>query len=198
MGTIALDAGGDLSGAVTTSGMAFKMHGRVGDSPIIGAGLFVDNEVGAAVSSGVGEEVIRICGTHLVIELMRLGRKPEQACREAVMRIVNRDPAKAKEMQVGFVAISNKGEVGAFSVLSGFTYSVTNSRYPNGKVFDCKIRLQSTRSGSALKFIISFLCPNRRENAGVSSPDILRDLSELGQHLSSLHDVCRDTADNLE
>ena len=138
MGTIALDAGGDLSGAVTTSGMAFKMHGRVGDSPIIGAGLFVDNEVGAAVSSGVGEEVIRICGTHLVIELMRLGRKPERACREAVMRIVNRDPAKAKEMQVGFVAISNKGEVGAFSVLSGFTFSVTNSRYPSGKVFDAQ------------------------------------------------------------
>ena len=138
MGTIALDAGGDLSGAVTTSGMAFKMHGRVGDSPIIGAGLFVDNEVGAAVSSGVGEEVIRICGTHLVIELMRLGRKPALACREAVMRIVNRDPAKAKEMQVGFVAISNKGEVGAYSILSGFTYSVTNSRYPNGKVYDAK------------------------------------------------------------
>lgn len=135
MGTIALDDGGDLSGAVTTSGMAFKMHGRVGDSPIIGAGLFVDNEVGAAVSSGVGEEVIRICGSHLVIELMRLGKRPELACREAVMRIVKRDRAKAKGTQVGFVAISKKGEVGAFSVLSGFTYSITNSRYPNGKVF---------------------------------------------------------------
>ena len=138
MGTIALDAGGNLSGAVTTSGMAFKMHGRVGDSPIIGAGLYVDNEVGAAVSSGVGEEVIRICGTHLVIELMRMGRRPEQACREAVMRIVKRDPVKAKGLQVGFVAISKKGEVGAFSVLSGFTYSVTNARFPRGNVFDSK------------------------------------------------------------
>lgn len=138
MGTIAMDAGGDLSGAVTTSGMAFKIHGRVGDSPVIGAGLFVDNGVGAATSSGVGEEVIRICGTHLIIEQMRMGRTPEQACREAVMRIVKRDPEKARELQVGFVAISKKGEVGAFSVLSGFTYSVTNSRYPNGMVVDSK------------------------------------------------------------
>ena len=138
MGTIALDAKGDLSGAVTTSGMAYKIHGRVGDSPIIGAGLFVDNEIGAATSSGVGEEVIRICGTHTVIEQMRYGKTPEQACREAVRRIVKRDPAKAKELQVGFVAISKAGVVGAFAVQKGFTYSVTNSLYPKGKVFDSK------------------------------------------------------------
>lgn len=138
MGTIALDANGDLSGACTTSGMAFKMHGRVGDSPVIGAGLFVDNEVGAATNSGVGEEVIRICGTHTVIEQMRMGRSPEAACREAVMRVVKRDPTKAKELQVGFVAISKKGEVGAFSVVSGFTYSVTNSQFPNGTVIKSK------------------------------------------------------------
>src|SRR5207237_7832695 len=121
----AMDARGDLSGMVTTSGLAYKMHGRVGDSPIIGAGLFVDNEVGAATSSGVGEEVIRICGTHTVVEQMRFGRSPEQACREAVMRIVKRDPAKAKGMQVGFVAISQRGEVVGFSVQKGFVYSVT-------------------------------------------------------------------------
>src|SRR5439155_14280449 len=78
MGTIAMDAKGDLSGAVTTSGMAFKMHGRVGDSPIVGAGLYVDNKVGAATSSGVGEEVIRICGTHTVIEQMRAGKTPSE------------------------------------------------------------------------------------------------------------------------
>lgn len=138
MGTIAMDAKSDLSGMVTTSGLAFKMHGRVGDSPIIGAGLFVDNEVGAAVSSGVGEEVIRICGTHTVIEQMRFGRTPEQACREAVSRIVKRDPAKAKEIQVGFVALSKKGEIGAFSIVKGFSYSVTNSQYPKGKVFEAK------------------------------------------------------------
>lgn len=137
MGTIALGANG-LAGMVTTSGMAFKIRGRVGDSPIIGAGLFVDNEVGAATSSGVGEEVIRICGTHTVIEQMRMGRSPEAACREAVGRVVRRDPAKAKELQVGFVALSKKGEIGAFSVVKGFTISVMNSEYPTGKVFAAK------------------------------------------------------------
>lgn len=127
MGTIALDAKGDLSGSCTTSGMAFKMHGRVGDSPIIGAGLFVDNKVGAATSSGVGEEVIRICGTHTIIELMRFGYSPKKACSEAVKRIVERDPKAAKDFQVGFIAISKLGDVGAFSIQPGFSYSVTNS-----------------------------------------------------------------------
>jgi N4-(beta-N-acetylglucosaminyl)-L-asparaginase len=138
MGTIAIDANKNLSGMVTTSGLAFKVHGRVGDSPIIGAGLFVDNEIGAATSSGVGEEVIRICGTHTVIEQMRFGKTPEQACMEAVRRIVKRDPEKAKTFQVGFVAISKKGEIGAYSVQKGFSYSVTNIEYPNGKTFEAK------------------------------------------------------------
>ncbi len=138
MATVAMDAKGKLSGMVTTSGLAFKMRGRVGDSPIIGAGLFVDDEVGAATSSGVGEEVIRICGTHTVIEQMRFGRTPEQACREAVNRIVKRDPAKAKEIQVGFLALSRKGEIGAFSIAKGFTYAVTNEQYPKGKMFEAK------------------------------------------------------------
>jgi N4-(beta-N-acetylglucosaminyl)-L-asparaginase len=138
MGTVAIDAKGKLSGMVTTSGLAFKMRGRVGDSPIIGAGLFVDNEVGAATSSGVGEEVIRICGTHTVIEQMRIRRTPEQACREAIRRIVKRDPVKAKEIQVGFLALSRTGEVGAFSIAKGFTYAVTNSQHPTGKVFESK------------------------------------------------------------
>lgn len=147
MGTVAVDGKGKLSGMVTTSGLAFKMRGRVGDSPIIGAGLFVDNEVGAATSSGVGEEVIRICGTHTVIEQMRFGKSPEQACHEAVRRIVKRDPEKARSvlpgtsepgMQVGFLAISKRGEVGAFAIHKGFTYAVTNSQYPAGKVFEAK------------------------------------------------------------
>lgn len=148
MGTIALDAKGDLSGAVTTSGLAFKMHGRVGDSPIIGAGLFVDNEIGAAVSSGVGEEVIRICGTHTVIEQMRYGRSPNEACREAVRRIVKRDPATARKLQVGFIAISKKGEVGAFSIAKEFTYAVTNSRYPDGKMFEAQSYFPAPVAGS--------------------------------------------------
>ena len=138
IGTVAMDFKGKLAGMVTTSGLAFKMRGRVGDSPIIGAGLFVDNEVGAATSSGVGEEVIRICGTHTVIEQMRFGRTPEQACREAIQRIVKRDPAKAREIQVGFLALSKTGEVGAFSIAKGFTYTVTNSEFPKGKVFEAK------------------------------------------------------------
>lgn len=138
MGTITVDGRGKLAGMVTTSGMAFKIHGRVGDSPIIGAGLFVDDAVGAVTSSGVGEEVIRICGTHTVVEQMRLGRMPEQACLEAVSRIVKRDAAKAKELQVGFVAVSKNGEVGAYAIQKGFTYSVTNSEFPMGKVFNSR------------------------------------------------------------
>jgi N4-(beta-N-acetylglucosaminyl)-L-asparaginase len=138
MATAALDSSGKLAGMVTTSGMAFKIRGRVGDSPIIGAGLFVDNEVGAALSSGVGEEVIRICGTHTVIEQMRFGKTPEQACREAVHRIVKRNEAKAKELQVGFLALSKTGEIGAFAVQKGFSFAVTNSEFPRGKVFRSK------------------------------------------------------------
>src|SRR5690606_11692639 len=88
IGMIALDSQGKLSCACTTSGMAFKMHGRVGESPIIGAGLYVDNEVGAATATGHGEEVIRTVGGHLVVELMRQGRSPQRACEEAVRRIV--------------------------------------------------------------------------------------------------------------
>jgi N4-(beta-N-acetylglucosaminyl)-L-asparaginase len=146
MATIAIDGKNRLAGMVTTSGIAFKMRGRVGDSPIIGAGLFVDDEVGAATSSGVGEEVIRICGTHTVIEQMRAGRSPEQACREAINRIVKRDPEKARPVpgkndsgfQVGFLALSKTGEVGAFSIQKGFTYVVTNEQYPKGKIFEAK------------------------------------------------------------
>lgn len=128
MGLVALDGAGNLSGAVTTSGMAFKLHGRVGDSPIIGAGLFVDNEIGAATSSGVGEEVIRICGTHLVVEFMRQGLTPTQACRQAVKRIVHRNPAKAKSLQVGFIALNKKGEYGSWAVQDGFVFSVKSKR----------------------------------------------------------------------
>lgn len=126
IGMIALDAAGNLSGACTTSGMAFKMHGRVGDSPIIGAGLYVDNEIGAATATGHGEEVIRIAGCHLVVELMRQGRSPQQACEEAVSRIVkltknrNKD---LKDIQVGFIALNKKGEHGAYCVQGEFNYA---------------------------------------------------------------------------
>lgn len=127
IGMIALDAHGNLSGACTTSGMAYKMHGRVGDSPIIGAGLYVDNEIGAATATGHGEEVIRITGCHLVVELMRQGKSPQKACEEAVARIVkltkNRNK-NLKDIQVGFIALNKKGEYGAYCIQGGFNFAI--------------------------------------------------------------------------
>jgi N4-(beta-N-acetylglucosaminyl)-L-asparaginase len=123
LGILALDQQGRLSGACTTSGMAWKLRGRVGDSPIIGAGLYVDGEVGAATSSGVGEEVMRTVGSFLVVELMRQGRSPQQACEEAVKRIIKRKPEASKELQVGFLALNKKGEAGAFAIQDGFVYA---------------------------------------------------------------------------
>jgi N4-(beta-N-acetylglucosaminyl)-L-asparaginase len=128
IGMIAMDANGNFSGACTTSGMAFKMHGRVGDSPIIGAGLYVDNEVGAATSTGVGEEVIRIVGSHLVVELMRQGLAPEAACKKAVERIISRNPAKAKTLQVGFIAVNKKGQYGGYALQKGFSFAVKSAK----------------------------------------------------------------------
>jgi N4-(beta-N-acetylglucosaminyl)-L-asparaginase len=127
IGMVAMDFTGNLSGACSTSGMAYKMHGRVGDSPIVGAGLFVDNEVGAATATGVGEEVVRICGSHVVVELMRQGLSPEEACKKAVERVVKRNGEKAKDIQVGFIALNKNGEAGGFAVLKGFTYCVTTN-----------------------------------------------------------------------
>jgi len=124
IGMVAMDAEGNLSGSCTTSGMAFKMRGRPGDSPIIGAGLYVDNEVGAATATGQGEDVIRICGTHLVVELMRQGLSPENACKKAVERIIRIKGAKAKEIQVGFIAINKRGEYGGYCIQKGFNFAV--------------------------------------------------------------------------
>ena len=127
IGMLALDAHGGLAGACTTSGLAWKLRGRVGDSPIIGAGLYVDGEVGAATSTGVGEEVIRNAGSFLVVELMRQGRTPQEACREAVMRIARRKPKTAKEIQVGFLALNRHGEVGAWALQKDFSYAVCDA-----------------------------------------------------------------------
>lgn len=123
IGIIALDNAGNLSGACTTSGLAYKMHGRVGDSPIIGAGLYVDNEVGAAAATGMGEEVVKIVGCHLVVELMRQGNSPQRACELAVERIYKRDPEKARSIQVGFLALNKLGDTGAFCLHPGFNYA---------------------------------------------------------------------------
>lgn len=128
IGMLAIDAKGNISGACTTSGMAYKLHGRVGDSPIIGAGLYIDNEVGGATSTGVGEEVIRNVGSFLVVELMRQGYSPEDACKEAVMRIIKKKPIIAKEIQVGFLAMNKQGEYGAYAIQKGFTFAVCNEQ----------------------------------------------------------------------
>lgn len=126
IGMVAMDINGNLSGSCTTSGAGFKMRGRLGDSPIIGAGLFVDNEVGACTATGQGEDVIRVAGSHTVVELMRQGLSPEAACKNAVERIIRIKGEKAKDIQVAFLAISKKGEVGAFAIHKGFSYAIKN------------------------------------------------------------------------
>lgn len=131
IGMLAVDAHGHLAGACTTSGMAWKLHGRVGDSPLIGAGLYVDGDVGGATSTGVGEEVIRNAGSFLVVELMRQGRSPQEACEEAVRRIVRKRPDAARELQVGFLALRRDGAVGAFAIQRGFTYAVCDAEAPD-------------------------------------------------------------------
>jgi N4-(beta-N-acetylglucosaminyl)-L-asparaginase len=123
IGLLAMDATGKFAGSCTTSGMAFKIHGRVGDSPIIGAGLFVDGDVGAACATGTGELVIRIAGSHTVVELMRQGVEPEEACRQAVQRILAKNPGLMGH-QVGFLALRKDGVHGASSLVKGFNYAL--------------------------------------------------------------------------
>jgi L-asparaginase/N4-(beta-N-acetylglucosaminyl)-L-asparaginase len=122
---LAIDSAGNMSGACTTSGMAWKMHGRVGDSPIIGASLYIDNEVGGACATGVGEAVIKIVGSHLVVELMRQGNSPEQACKLAVDRILKRYK-DITDLQVGFLAMNKNGEYGAYAIHTGFNFAIHN------------------------------------------------------------------------
>lgn len=123
IGMVVLDAAGDLAGACTTSGLAWKIHGRVGDSPIIGAGMYVDNEVGAAAATGRGEAVIKTCGSFLVVENMRRGMSPEKACKAALERIFRKHGGKV-DFQVGYIAVNTKGETGAFSLTEGFEYAL--------------------------------------------------------------------------
>jgi N4-(beta-N-acetylglucosaminyl)-L-asparaginase len=122
IGMIAIDENGKMAGSCTTSGLAYKMHGRVGDSPIIGAGLYVDDEVGAATATGLGESIIRICGSFLIVELMRQGRTPQEACEEAVRRLIAKNRNIA-DIQAGFLAINKEGEYGAYAVHPGFNFA---------------------------------------------------------------------------
>lgn len=121
IGMLAIDKNGNISGGCTTSGMAYKMAGRVGDSPIIGAGLFVDNEIGGAVATGLGEEVLKTVGSFLIVELMRQGRSPQEACEEAINRIVNKPGSNYMNFQAAYIAVNKKGETGFYSIHGGFS-----------------------------------------------------------------------------
>jgi len=127
IGMLCVDGKGDLSGACTTSGLAYKMAGRVGDSPVIGSGLYIDNTVGGAVATGMGEEVIKTVGSFLIVELMRQGRTPQEACEEAIHRILKNHPKKP-DFQVAYLATNKAGAIGAYSIHNGFTYTQYRNR----------------------------------------------------------------------
>jgi N4-(beta-N-acetylglucosaminyl)-L-asparaginase len=128
IGMLAIDKNGDISGGCTTSGLAYKLAGRVGDSPIIGSGLFIDNEIGGATATGLGEEVLKTVGSFLIVELMRQGKTPQQACEEAIGRIIKKTP-NYQDFQVGYIAVNKKGETGWFSIHDGFWVT----KYQNDK-----------------------------------------------------------------
>ena len=130
IGMLALDESGNLSGACTTSGAAYKMHGRVGDSPIIGAGLYLDNEVGSAVATGLGEAVIRSAGASVAVELMRQGHTPQQACEEVIARIISKE-SNPKSLQVGVIALNKQGQVGGSAIHPGFNYALLSKEHEN-------------------------------------------------------------------
>lgn len=134
IGMVAIDMQNRIAGACSTSGAAFKMHGRVGDSPIIGAGMFVDNEVGGAASTGLGEMVLRTLGSFLVVEEMRRGAHPQKAVETAVKRIVRKYPKQSEEAQVGFIAIDKRGRHGGYAIHPEFNF-VLYQRGEN-KVFE--------------------------------------------------------------
>ncbi len=124
IGLLAIDGSADMAGACTTSGLGGKVRGRVGDSPIIGAGLFVDNEIGAATATGMGELVMKTLGSFLVVEFMRKGASPQEACEKAILRIVDKVVGHEK-YQIGFIALNKKGETGAYSLQPGFNYALS-------------------------------------------------------------------------
>src|SRR6056297_1066607 len=128
IGMIGMDSGGNLAGSCTTSGLSYKMHGRVGDSPIIGAGLYVDQQAGAATATGMGESIIKICGSFLAVELMRQGRTPEEACEEVVRRLIKKNSADINDIQAAFIAVNKEGEYGSYAVQPQFNYAVRDSQ----------------------------------------------------------------------
>lgn len=141
IGMIALDSEGRLSGACSTSGMGYKLRGRVGDSPIIGAGLFVDGEVGGATATGTGELVMKTLGSFLVVELMRNGMPPFEACREAVIRITKK-VSEYRQHQVGYIALNKNGEYGAFCIQPGFDFAIKTKDFTGTKEAESFLKLR--------------------------------------------------------
>ncbi|GGD96630.1 asparaginase [Planktosalinus lacus] len=133
IGMLCMDKKGDISGACTSSGLSYKMNGRVGDSPIVGSGLFVDNAIGGAVATGMGEAIMKSVGSFLIVELMRQGKSPQDACETALMRIVKNN-VNYKEFQVAFIALNKAGEVGSYCIQKGFSYV----KYKNGRNSETK------------------------------------------------------------
>jgi len=123
IGMLVMDKNGDITGACTTSGAGFKMRGRVGDSAIIGSGLFIDNEIGGATATGLGEEVLKTVGSFLIVELMRQGKTPQEACEEAIRRIVEKN-TNYEDFQVGYIAMNKKGDVGYYSIQERFSCTI--------------------------------------------------------------------------
>lgn len=120
---VALDARGDLAVGCSTSGLPYKLPGRVGDSPLIGSGLYVDNEVGGACATGVGEEIMKFCASFLVVEFMRGGASPGDACRTALDRILRKTPAD-EDVPISLIALSSGGVFGAATTKPAFPYAV--------------------------------------------------------------------------
>ena len=142
IGMLAIDKNNNISGGCTTSGLAYKMQGRVGDSPIIGSGLYIDNEIGGAVATGLGEEVIKTVGSFLVVELMRQGYSPEEACKNAIHRIVKKPASNYQNFQVGYIAINKNGDTGSYAIQKGFSmtkYDKKGNENISSLFFDKKI-----------------------------------------------------------
>ena len=143
---LAVNASGDISGVTTTSGLAWKIPGRVGDSPLIGSGLYVDNEVGGAGSTGRGEECIFINGSHTVVENMRRGMSPSDAAMDAIKRIsarYNDNPVELRKFGINFYALNKKGEFGAASLWNGSRFAVHDGR--EAKLVDAAFLYQRAR-----------------------------------------------------
>ncbi|WGD35468.1 N(4)-(beta-N-acetylglucosaminyl)-L-asparaginase [Olleya sp. YS] len=139
IGMLCLDKNGDIAGACTTSGLSYKMKGRIGDSPIIGSGLFIDNSIGGAAATGLGEEIMKTVGSFLIVELMRNGMHPQQACEEAVRRVTSKNPSY-KDFQVAYIAINTAGETGAYCIHEGFRYMKYQDGVNHNILSDCVVK----------------------------------------------------------